>query len=74
MIPEEKKARLEEYIARATPLPTLPQVVTQVLRLCENPDSKIEKIADSILEDQVLAARMIRLINSAFWGLQKEVS
>ena len=69
----DKKTLLEAYIARATPMPTLPEAVIQVLQLSDNPDVRVEDVADAIMKDKVLTARMIRLINSAYWGLRREV-
>ncbi len=69
----DKKTLLEAYIARATPMPTLPEAVIKVLQLSDNPDVRVEDVADAIMKDKVLTARMIRLINSAYWGLRREV-
>ena len=68
-----KKHIVESYIARARPMPTLPEAVVRILKLSNNPDVEVEDIADAILMDKVLTARMIRLVNSAFWGIQRHI-
>jgi len=70
----EKDILINTYIARAMPIPTLPSVVTRILELSSKPDVKVEEVADAILTDKVLTARMIRLVNSAFWGIRRRIT
>jgi HD-like signal output (HDOD) protein len=55
-------------------LPTLPVIVQQVQKLIENPNSNMSQIALIITRDQSIAARVIRLVNSAFYGLGNKIS
>ncbi len=71
---EKKKVLLDAYIARATPMPTLPASAMRILELTRADDADVEKIADEIMKDKVLTARMIRLVNSAFWGIRRRVA
>lgn len=48
-------------------LPTIPAIVSKVVMLLDDEDSKPDDIADLILSDQVLAARVIRVINSPLY-------
>ena len=61
-----KKHIVESYAARARPMPTLPEAVARILKLSNSEDVEVEDLADTILMDKVLTARMIRLVNSAF--------
>jgi HD-like signal output (HDOD) protein len=54
-------------------LPTLPVLVTQLRKLIANPRSNMRQIAAVIAKDQAIAARVIRLVNSAFYGLRNRV-
>lgn len=54
-------------------LPTLPIVVEQIQKLIASPNSNMMQIASIIARDQAIAARVIRLINSAFYGLGGKV-
>jgi putative nucleotidyltransferase with HDIG domain len=45
-------------------LPAIPGIVATVISLLEAPDSNPDKVADLILSDQVLAARVLRVVNS----------
>lgn len=68
-----RKIRLESYIRRIEYIPTVPVVVNQVLTELENPNADLDEVAEIIMADQVLTLRILRLINSAFWGLKHQV-
>jgi len=70
----KKELLIEAYVARATPMPTLPASAVRILELSKGDDSEVEEIADAVMTDKVLTARMIRLVNSAFWGLRRQVT
>jgi len=53
-------------------LPTLPAVAVQVIRLSESPDASISQIAAAIEFDQALVVRLLRTVNSSYYGLQRE--
>jgi HD-like signal output (HDOD) protein len=55
-------------------LPTLPVIVHQIQKLIENPNSNMSQIALIITRDQSTAARVVRLVNSAFYGLGNKIS
>jgi HD-like signal output (HDOD) protein len=55
-------------------LPTLPAVVNQLNQLIASNRSSMAQIASVIARDQAIASRVIRLVNSAFYGLQGRVT
>jgi HD-like signal output (HDOD) protein len=55
-------------------LPTLPVVVQQIQKLIASPNSNMVQIAAIIAKDQAITARVIRLINSAFYGMGGKVT
>jgi putative nucleotidyltransferase with HDIG domain len=70
---DEKRNQVELFTSRITQLPTIPKVLTQILAMADDPKVEIEHVADAILKDKVLTARMIRMVNSAFWGIRREI-
>lgn len=54
-------------------LPTLPNVVMEILRLCDDPDSNTRDIASLIENDPVLTTKVLKLVNSSYFGLSKEL-
>jgi len=55
-------------------LPTLPVMVQQIQKLIASPNSSMNQIGTLISKDQAIAARVVRLVNSVFYGLGKKVS
>lgn len=55
-------------------LPTLPVIIQQIQKLITNPRSNMNQIATVISKDQAIASRVIRLVNSAFYGLRRRIS
>jgi putative nucleotidyltransferase with HDIG domain len=66
------KAR--ELVGKIEELPTIPAVATQVLQLVDQPDVKIEDIADLMLTDQVMTARVMKMINSPVYKPEHEIT
>jgi len=69
-----KREKLEEYLSQVTDIPTLPHIVIKLFNKIHEPEPDVEELADLIMSDQVLTTRMIRMVNSAFWGLNREVN
>ena len=67
----EKAMQLVEKIDE---LPTIPAVAIQVLQLIDQPDVKIEEVADLMLSDQVMTARVMKMINSPVYKPGAEIT
>ena len=63
----------QELIANLGDLPPLPQVATQVLRLAADPDSTTQELQRVIATDQALSAQILKIANSAMFGMVREV-
>lgn len=61
-------------IDRITDLPTLPEVAMQVNRLMENQTVTVKEIGKTIEKDQAIVLKLLRLVNSSFFGLREKVS
>jgi HD-like signal output (HDOD) protein len=55
-------------------IPTLPVVATRVTELINDPNSSSADIADVLKKDQVLTAKVLKLINSPYYGIPGEVT
>jgi putative nucleotidyltransferase with HDIG domain len=55
-------------------LPTIPAIVSRVVTLLDNQDADPDAIADLILSDQVLAARVIRVVNSPLFRTNNPIT
>lgn len=69
-----KKPDLIDTINKIENLPTLPVVAQQILKLISTRNWSMSKISDVITRDQAIAAKVIRLTNSAFYGLRSRIT
>jgi putative nucleotidyltransferase with HDIG domain len=65
---------LQRIIARLDDLPTLPRTVLKITELVNDPKSSARDLALIISEDQVLTARLLRIVNSSFYGFPQRVA
>jgi HD-like signal output (HDOD) protein len=73
----DKNAMMEkarQLVEKIDDLPTIPVVATQVLQLLDQPDVQIEEVADLMLSDQVMTARVMKMINSPVYKPEHEIS
>ncbi|MCK7508765.1 MAG: HDOD domain-containing protein [Desulfobacterales bacterium] len=67
-------ADLKRLIARVEDLPTLPRTVLRITELVNDPRASAKDLARIITDDQVLTARLLKLVNSSFYGFPQRVS
>jgi putative nucleotidyltransferase with HDIG domain len=58
------RQRALEMVESFVDLPTIPQVAIRVIALLDKPGVELDEVVDMILADQVLAARVIKIVNS----------
>ncbi|MBI2278370.1 MAG: HDOD domain-containing protein [Dechloromonas sp.] len=63
----------ERVVARLKQLPALPSAITELLASFGNEEVDVGSIARKIALDQGLTARVLRVANSSFYGLQHKV-
>lgn len=67
------KASFEDIIDRIHTVPSLPEVVTQIVRLVNNPKSSAGQIEQIMSKDAGMAAKILRMVNSVYYGLKEPV-
>jgi putative nucleotidyltransferase with HDIG domain len=73
----DTQARIERWkpiLEKLNDIPTLPVVATRVTELINDPNSSSGDIADVLKKDQVLTAKVLKLINSPYYGIPGEVT
>lgn len=63
-----------DLIARLQAVPPLPQVAQRVLACLRNPDYSVDELVGIVRTDPALTARILRLCNSAVFGLRAEAN
>ena len=65
---------LQKKIERISNLPTLPEIVVRVMRIINNKESSSRDLAGAVEQDVALSAKILRLANSAFYGIPRSVT
>jgi HD-like signal output (HDOD) protein len=65
---------IKKIISAVQTLPTLPQVAVKVNQLIQSPTAGAAELARVVELDQSISAKILSLVNSAFYGLSRKVS
>lgn len=64
---------LEVMIMTASDLPTIPVVAMKVMQLIESEAATAEELAKVVASDPAVAARVLKISNSSFYGCQRQI-
>jgi len=65
---------LKKIINKIEKIPTLPHTITQIISIINNPNSSAEDVNRAISSDLSLASKVLKIVNSSYYGLSKKVS
>lgn len=65
---------LDEMINRLQGLPVMPAIALELIHSLTAADTDVDALAHRIVQDQAIAARVLRVANSPFYGLQTRVA
>jgi HD-like signal output (HDOD) protein len=64
---------IEQFIQEASMLPPIPQTAQRALTIIRDPNRNAADLAGILASDQVLAARVLRWANSAYYGMENRI-
>ncbi|WP_454063795.1 response regulator [Candidatus Nitrospira salsa] len=65
---------LKQLASQMISIPTLPSLYTELVQVLEDPESTLEHISTIVAKDMGMTAKILKLVNSAFFGLPRQVS
>ncbi|WP_432474030.1 HDOD domain-containing protein [Amphritea sp. HPY] len=65
---------VSELLQQSAKLPNVPDVVRELIQQLNNPNADYGSIAEKVTKDQTLSLKILRLVNSAHFGLSRKVS
>ncbi len=71
---EGRTSSILDLVNKTIDLPTIPEVLVKLNQVMADPDSSAEDVAKVIEVDPAVATNLLRLVNSAYFGLQIRVS
>lgn len=69
-----KQVNLKTIINHIEDLPTLPRTIMRITEIINDPRSSADDLSQIITDDQVLTARLLKLVNSSFYGFPQRIS
>ena len=67
-------AGLKKVVAQIDALPSMPAICMEVMEEVQAPEASIQKVADIIARDLGMVAKILQMVNSAFFGLCRRVT
>jgi HD-like signal output (HDOD) protein len=65
---------LQDRIKTIANLPTLPHVASRLMQIVNSPDTSADTVATLVSQDISLSAKVLRLANSAFYGIPRSIN
>lgn len=69
-----KQEILQRAVQNISSIPTLPSVIEKITTLLQNPQTSAEEVGRAITTDQSIASKVLKLVNSAFYGFPGRIS
>ena len=65
---------LKQTVSQLKSVPSLPSLYEQIREELEHPDASAKRVGDIVAQDPGMTAKVLQLVNSAFFGLPRHVS
>jgi putative nucleotidyltransferase with HDIG domain len=65
---------IKRIVSQTETLPSLPAVYTEVINELQSQDPSVKKVAEIISTDLAMTAKILQVVNSAFFGLVRKIS
>jgi HD-like signal output (HDOD) protein len=65
---------LRQVLERVDRLPTLPDVITRIMSMVDDPRVSAQRIGEIVGQDQSMAATILKVVNSPYYGLSSRVT
>jgi putative nucleotidyltransferase with HDIG domain len=69
-----KSDTIKNLIGEMDCLPSIPSVFNEIIENLQKEDTSVDEIGQIIAKDLAMTAKLLKLVNSAFFGLRRQVS
>lgn len=66
--------RVKELVASMGELPTVPALYSQIVTALNDPDTTVGAVGQIVEQDPAMTAKLLKLVNSAYFGLRRQVA
>ncbi len=65
---------LKALVSRLETLPSVPDLYSQIVEELQSPNASVKVIAEIVAQDPAMTAKILQLVNSAYFGLSRHIS
>lgn len=65
---------VKKLVARMAHIPTVPALYVQMVEMLQDPNVDVEAVAAVVQRDLGMTAKILKLVNSAFFGLSRQIA
>jgi HD-like signal output (HDOD) protein len=69
-----KSEALRLLVNRCSVLPSVPALYSEIVEILQDPEADVETVGAIMVKDVAMTAKILKLVNSAFFGLGNEIS
>jgi len=69
----DSQACVAQAIQKVTQIATLPEITAKIIQVVEDPKSSVKDLHEIIKHDVALSAKILKVVNSAFYALPRQV-
>src|SRR5437868_2826369 len=69
----DSQSALQDIIKKVTTIATLPEVTAKIIQTVEDPKSTAASLHQIVAHDPALVTRILKVVNSAFYGLPGQI-
>ncbi len=66
--------KLQQLISQLDRLPSIPSLYTEILQKLQEQEVNMDSIGEIIAKDMGMTAKILKLVNSSFFGLRRQIS
>lgn len=67
-------ASLKRVLARMDSIPSMPALYAEIVAVLNSPNASLRQVGEIISKDGGMSAKMLQLVNSAYFGLSRRIS
>lgn len=72
--PEQRKEIAQKAVGEISHIATLPEITVRIIQLVEDPKSTAQDLHKVISQDPALCSRILKVVNSSFYGLPGQIA
>ena len=66
--------KVKTLVSQMTKVPSLPSLYFEILKELRSEESSLSKVGEIIAQDPAMTAKMLQLVNSAFFGVRRQLN